>query len=303
MEINLFNDASQVPQPKHKVRIEAFSASVYPDRFRVKVSISLTPFQERPNMAITARRSDGLEVSDLDVIATMHYDNEFTMHIRGLDDPTGDYSLSAELYYETRDPPQDQAPNPIHDSAGDKLKVAMSIAYGVAREIADHALADAPREVCGILGGRGDNITKCISVSNAAAAPESQFKLDPNEQLNALKALDELGLTWLGVYHSHPKSPPIPSESDIDAAADGALLHLIVSLEGRKPRLKLWRIEDHSVRPVELVFDTEAVEARDAPLSRMQQMALVAVGAAALLLLLIIAFSLLPPAPDLASGR
>ncbi len=108
MEINLFNNADLVPQPKHKVKIEELRASPYPDRFRVKVTIKLTPFQERPNMALLARRSDGFEVSDLDVIATMHYDNEFTMHIRGLDEPAGDYILSAELYYESRDPPQDR---------------------------------------------------------------------------------------------------------------------------------------------------------------------------------------------------
>ena len=107
MEINLFNDASLVPQPKGKVKVEDFRVAVYPDRFRVKVNLKLTPFQERPNLVITARRADGLLVSDLDVIATMHFDNEFTMHIRGLDDPSGDYALTVELYYETRDPPQD----------------------------------------------------------------------------------------------------------------------------------------------------------------------------------------------------
>ncbi len=109
MEINLFNDANSVPQPKHKVRIEDIGAVPYRDRFRVKVNLKLTPFQERPNLLIVARRSDGLTVSDLDVIATMHFENEFTMHIRGLDDPTGEYKLTAELYYETRDPPQDKA--------------------------------------------------------------------------------------------------------------------------------------------------------------------------------------------------
>ena len=109
MEINLFNDANLVPQPKHRVKIEAFVATPYKDRFRVKVNLKVTPFQERPNLVITAHRSDGLPVSDLDVIATMHFDNEYTMHIRGVDDPTGDYTLAAELYYESRDPPQDVA--------------------------------------------------------------------------------------------------------------------------------------------------------------------------------------------------
>ncbi len=109
MEIHLFNDASLVPQPKDKIRIESFSAEPYRDGFRVKVNLKLTPFQERPNLVIAAHRDDGLQVSDLDVIATMHYENEFTMHIRGLDDPVGSYTMSAELYYDSRDPPQDRS--------------------------------------------------------------------------------------------------------------------------------------------------------------------------------------------------
>ncbi len=108
MEINIFNDSNLVPQPKDKVKIEDFTATPYADRFRVKVGLKLTPFQERPNLLIVAHRDDGKQVSDLDVIATMHYDNEYTMHIRGLSDPTGDYTLTAELYYESRNPPQDK---------------------------------------------------------------------------------------------------------------------------------------------------------------------------------------------------
>lgn len=108
MEINIFNDSNLVPQPKDKIKIEEFTATPYADRFRVKVGLKLTPFQERPNLLIVAHRDDGKQVSDLDVIATMHYDNEYTMHIRGLADPTGDYTLTAELYYESRNPPQDK---------------------------------------------------------------------------------------------------------------------------------------------------------------------------------------------------
>jgi len=107
MEINLFNDPNLVPQPKNKVKIEELTVTPYPDRFRVYIEIKLTPFQERPNLLIVAQRSDGKLVGDLDIIATMHYNNEFTMHIRGVDDPAGNYTLKAELYYETRNPPQD----------------------------------------------------------------------------------------------------------------------------------------------------------------------------------------------------
>ena len=107
MDINIFNDPNLVPQPKDKIKIEEFVATPYPDGFRVKVGLKLTPFQERPNLVIVAHRSDGKQVSDLDIIATMHYDNEYTMHIRGVDKPAGDYTLTAQLYYEVRNPPQD----------------------------------------------------------------------------------------------------------------------------------------------------------------------------------------------------
>ncbi len=119
MEINLFNDANLVPQPKHKVKIEDMTASPYADRFRVKVGLKITPFQERPNLIVVARRSDGQLVSDLDIIATMHYENEYTMHIRGVDEPEGTYTLSAELYYETRNPAQDSREITFSIPAGD----------------------------------------------------------------------------------------------------------------------------------------------------------------------------------------
>jgi hypothetical protein len=38
----------------------------------------------------------------------MHSDMEFTLHLRGKDDPAGVYSLTTELFYETRNPPQDR---------------------------------------------------------------------------------------------------------------------------------------------------------------------------------------------------
>lgn len=107
MEINIFDDPRLVPQPRNLIRIERLEATPYPDRTRVHLDVRVTPFQERPNLLITARDSAGMIVAELNVIATMHHQMEFTMHLRGKSDTTGDYSLSAELFYETRNPPQD----------------------------------------------------------------------------------------------------------------------------------------------------------------------------------------------------
>ncbi|GAB4510500.1 MAG: hypothetical protein OHK0046_07470 [Anaerolineae bacterium] len=104
-----FFDNDQVPQPRNQIRIEALNVIPYPDRRRVFVEIKVTPFQERPNLLITAHDSQDALVAELNVIETMHANMEFTIHLRGKSDPAGVYSLTAELFYETRNPPQDRA--------------------------------------------------------------------------------------------------------------------------------------------------------------------------------------------------
>lgn len=104
MDIHLYDST---PQPKDQVRIEELETVVYPDRFRVFVHIRLTLFEERPNLLLVARAADGRVAAELSIIETMHHDMEFTMHLRGRDDPAGAYTLSADLFYETRNPPQD----------------------------------------------------------------------------------------------------------------------------------------------------------------------------------------------------
>lgn len=109
MEINIFDDPNKVPKPKNEIKIESLSASVYPDRFRVRVDIEVTAFQERPNLLLLMKDEAGTIINELNIIATMHSEMDFTMHMRGMDDPAGRYALEAELFYETRNPPQDTA--------------------------------------------------------------------------------------------------------------------------------------------------------------------------------------------------
>ncbi len=107
MDIPIY-DHYEPPRPKNEVKIEQIETVVYPDRFRVFVHILLTPFEERPNMLLTARTAAGKIAAELSIIETMHNDMEFTLHLRGLPDPAGTFTLTAELYYETRNPPQDR---------------------------------------------------------------------------------------------------------------------------------------------------------------------------------------------------
>jgi hypothetical protein len=107
MEIPLF-DADKVPQPKDKIRIEDLKATPYPDRYRVFIEVKVTPFRDRPNLLLVMRDTEGRVIGELSVIETMHSEMEFTLHIRNVADPAGEYTLTADLFYEKRNPPQDQ---------------------------------------------------------------------------------------------------------------------------------------------------------------------------------------------------
>ncbi len=107
MEIQFFDNGDHVPQSKDKIKIESVKITPYPDRFRLFAEISITPFQVRPNLLLVVRNQESKVVSELNIIETMHANMEFTLHLRNLDEPTGDYELEVELFFESRNPPQD----------------------------------------------------------------------------------------------------------------------------------------------------------------------------------------------------
>ena len=95
-------------KPRDQVKIETLEIAPYPDQQRVFVHLVVTPFEERPNLLLTARAEDDTIVCEMSVIETMHHDMEFTMHLRGVDKPEGLYTLTATLYSDSKNPPPDE---------------------------------------------------------------------------------------------------------------------------------------------------------------------------------------------------
>lgn len=101
MTISFF-EPGDVPQPPDKVKIEHLSAKPSDDGWRVRVEVHVTPFLERPNLEmqlIYQPNDQTVQVADFSIIETMHPKMEFTMHIRHIENPVGDYVLNTVLYY------------------------------------------------------------------------------------------------------------------------------------------------------------------------------------------------------------
>jgi proteasome lid subunit RPN8/RPN11 len=115
-------------------------------------------------------------------------------------------------------------------------------------ELVEHAREDAPNECCGYVWGTNGTVQGVKRAQNERHSPYG-YELD-GPTLFAVNELDDDGFQ-VGIYHSHPRSPAEPSQTDINLASYPDWLYLIVSLDG-EPTVRAWWLKDGSVEEEEL---------------------------------------------------
>ena len=119
-----------------------------------------------------------------------------------------------------------------------------------------------PDECCGFLFGREEPdvriITEILVVVNAKEGDKRRrFEISARDYLRAEKYALEQNLQLLGVYHSHPNHPAIPSEHD-RVAAQPFFSYVIISYfeEGNRELLS-WRLnEEHQFEAEDVQFSS-----------------------------------------------
>ena len=91
----------------------------------------------------------------------------------------------------------------------------------------DHAERAKPRECCGVLVGRNDDILQAIEARNLADDPD-RYLLDPADHIAIRRNARAAGLAVVGFYHSHPHSAARPSATDQAEATYPDHFYLIV---------------------------------------------------------------------------
>ena len=122
-------------------------------------------------------------------------------------------------------------------------------------EMQQHVDGDAPLEACGMLAGKKDSVTAVLKVRNAVQSPV-RFRMDAQEQYNALMWIEDHGLDLVGIYHSHPAGPETVSATDIAEAAY-EVVHVIWSLTKQIWSARGFWIENGQVAEVVLQVLTE----------------------------------------------
>ena len=92
-------------------------------------------------------------------------------------------------------------------------------------EISAHGERDHPYECCGLLLGRYETdglkvVVETYPISNAReeSAKRNRFLIEPAELLSGERYARNKSLDIVGFYHSHPESPAVPSQYDLEHA-------------------------------------------------------------------------------------
>ncbi len=122
----------------------------------------------------------------------------------------------------------------------------MEIAPELLEQIVAHAQRDAPNECCGIVLARDGVAYQVIELENRQPSP-FRFEVDPLEVYRLSDDTDTLG----AIYHSHTRTAPEPSQTDINFAAGWPGVEwLIVGLKGGEIDVRSWLITDGHVAQV-----------------------------------------------------
>ncbi len=71
-----------------------------------------------------------------------------------------------------------------------------------------------------------------------------RFLITPGEYMRVEREADELGLSLIGFYHSHPNAEARPSEFDREHAWPWFVYPIVEVRDGKATRMRAWQLQD-----------------------------------------------------------
>jgi [CysO sulfur-carrier protein]-S-L-cysteine hydrolase len=138
----------------------------------------------------------------------------------------------------------------------------VKIAAELLEQIVAHALELPREECCGVVAVRpldpdaadGEKLATRVYRAENIHASALKFEIAPMELFGLNEAIEDEGAEIGAIYHSHVRSEPYPSQTDVGFAAGWPGLEwIIVGLaSGEQPKVRSYVIDGAEVREVAL---------------------------------------------------
>ena len=126
--------------------------------------------------------------------------------------------------------------------------VVLTFPHPLYAEMVTHVLSNPAQEMCGLLAGRAGVVDRMWPVPNALQSPVA-YRMDGPEFAAAMIGCD---FEPLGIFHSHPAGPPVPSPTDIAEAAYPDSSYVVISLQTLPPSVRAFNILEGQVTEVQI---------------------------------------------------
>ena len=127
----------------------------------------------------------------------------------------------------------------------------MRISRQLLDDVIAHAREDAPNECCGMIASSDGEAVVVHRATNTAASP-FRYEMDGMEQYRIQTEIDDAGHELGAIYHSHTRSAPEPSQTDINLAFYPDALYVIVGLKDDEADVRAWTIAGGKVSEARL---------------------------------------------------
>jgi proteasome lid subunit RPN8/RPN11 len=139
-------------------------------------------------------------------------------------------------------------------------EVTLAISKELLDQIHAHGEAAYPEEGAGFLIGTDGKVESILPLENSRedGARHNRFLITPEDYLHAELTADRLGLSLIGVFHSHPDHPNRPSEYDREWAQPFFSYIITTVNAGKAIESRSWRLlEDRSRFEEEIIQVSE----------------------------------------------
>ena len=127
----------------------------------------------------------------------------------------------------------------------------ITVEQAAEKVMSDDAVKAFPDECCGFMFGHEDaagnrTVTQALPINNAAVENRKRrFVISPKDYLKGEQYAVQNDVQLLGIYHSHPNHPAIPSEHD-RVAAQPFFSYVIISVQnGSVDHTRSWLLNDN----------------------------------------------------------
>ena len=136
---------------------------------------------------------------------------------------------------------------------------SLTIPGVVADHLLAHARSELPNEACGLLAGdlASGSATAFHPARNAEASP-LRYNVHPDDLVRIVFAIEDDGQDLVAIFHSHTRSPAVPSATDLRTAQYPDAYYVLATLAdpdaGPAEALRAWRIRAGESTEVPLRF-------------------------------------------------